>query len=52
MATHSSILAGIISWTEGPGGLQSMLSQRVGCNLVSTHKAIRVSPNAIGLVTL
>ena len=30
MATHSSILAWSISWTEEPGGLQSMLSQRVG----------------------
>ena len=24
MATYSSILAGIIPWTEEPGGLQSM----------------------------
>ena len=24
MATHSNILAGKISWTEEPGGLQSM----------------------------
>ena len=30
MATHSSILAQKISWTEEPGGLQSMGSQRVG----------------------
>ena len=30
MATHSSILAWIIPWTEEPGGLQSMGSQRVG----------------------
>ena len=30
MATHSSILAGRIAWTEEPGGLQSMGSQRVG----------------------
>ena len=30
MATHSSILAWKISWTEEPGGLQSMGSQRVG----------------------
>ena len=29
MATHSSILAWEISWTEEPGGLQSMRSQRV-----------------------
>ena len=30
MATDSSILAWRISWTEEPGGLQSMWSQRVG----------------------
>ena len=30
MATHSSILAWRILWTEGPGGLWSMGSQRVG----------------------
>ena len=30
VATHSSILAWIIPWTEEPGGLQSMGSQKVG----------------------
>ena len=30
MATHSSILAWRIPWTEGPGGLESIGSQRVG----------------------
>ena len=30
MATHSSILAWSIPWTEEPGGLQSMGSHRVG----------------------
>ena len=30
MATHSSILAWRIPWTEEPSGLQSMRSQRVG----------------------
>ena len=30
MANHSSILAWRIPWTEEPGGLQSMESQRVG----------------------
>ena len=30
MATHSSILAWRIPWTEEPGGLQPMGSQRVG----------------------
>jgi len=30
MATHSSVLSWRIPWTEEPGGLQSMGSQRVG----------------------
>ena len=30
VATHSSILAWRIPWTEEPGGLQSMGLQRVG----------------------
>ena len=30
IATHSSILAWKMPWTEGPGRLQSMGSQRVG----------------------
>ena len=37
MATHSSSLAWRISWTEEPGGLQSMGSQRVGHNCVSNR---------------
>ena len=32
MATHSSILAWRIPWTEEPGGLQSIGSQRVRHN--------------------
>ena len=32
MATHSSILAWRIPWTEEPGGLQSIASQRVTHN--------------------
>ena len=32
MATHSSILAWRIPWTEEPGGLQSMESQKVRHN--------------------
>ena len=35
MATHSSILAWGIPWTEEPGGLRSIGSQRVG--QFSTH---------------
>ena len=30
MATHSSVLAWTIPWTEEPGGLPSMGSHRVG----------------------
>ena len=42
MATHSSILAWEIPWTEEPGGLQSAGSQRVGHDLVTkqTNKKI------------
>ena len=36
MATHSSILAWNISWTEEPGGLHSMELQRVAKNLLWT----------------
>ena len=32
MAPHSSILACRVPWTEEPGGLQSIGSQRVGCD--------------------
>ena len=32
MPTHSSILAWRIPWTEEPGGLQFMVSQRIGHN--------------------
>ena len=37
MATHSSILAWRIPWTEKPGRLQSMGSKRVRHNSVTTH---------------
>ena len=35
MATHSGVLAWKIPWTEEPGQLQSMGSQRVGHNLAT-----------------
>ena len=41
MANHSNILAWKISWTEDPGGLQSMASKRVGHNL-KTKAACRL----------
>ena len=37
MATHSSILAQRIPWTEEPGGLQSMGSQRVKHSRAAEH---------------
>ena len=44
MATHSSILAWRIPWTEEPGGLWSMESHR------HTHQWLRLCiPNAGGL---
>ena len=36
--THSGILAWKIPWTEGPGGLQSMRSQRFGHDLGSKQQ--------------
>ena len=38
MATHSNILAWKIKWTEEPGGLQSMESQRVGHDLATKQE--------------
>ena len=38
MAIHSSILAWEILWTEEPGGLQSMGSQRVKHNLATKQQ--------------
>ena len=42
MATHSSILAWRIPWTEEPGGLQSMGSQRVGRTRLSNFTVYRL----------
>ena len=43
MATHSSIVAWEIPWTEEPGGLQSMGSQRVGHDeRLSLHSLISI----------
>ena len=40
MATHSSILAWEIPWTEEPGRLQSMGSQTVGYELVTKQQQL------------
>ena len=38
LASHSSIAAWRISWTEKPGRLQSMGSQRVGHDLLTKQQ--------------
>ena len=48
MATHSSILAWEIPWTEGPGGLWSMGSQRVGHDLATKQqKQLKIPSSAL-----
>ena len=42
MATHSSILAWEVPWTEEPVGLQSLGSQRIGRDLATEHIAVSV----------
>ena len=44
MATHSSILAWRIPWTEEPGRTWSMDSQRVDTAEVTKHAGIHGSP--------
>ena len=40
MATHTSILAWTIPWTEEPGSLQSMGSQKVRHDLVIKQQQV------------
>ena len=40
MATHSSVLAWEIPWTEEPEGLQFMELQRVGHNLATKEQSV------------
>ena len=48
MATHSSILAWWIPWTEDPGGLQSTESQRVGKDwATSLHFVFIITVNGV-----
>ena len=41
MATHATILAWRIPWTEEHGGLQSLESQRVGPDKMTEHTQAR-----------
>ena len=43
MATHSSTLAWKIPWTEEPGRLQSMGSQRVRHDLATEHACTQLA---------
>ena len=57
MATHSSILAQRIPWTEEPGGLESMGSQRVEHNGVTntftfTDEKLRKGAKTSGLYSI
>ena len=45
MITHSSILARKIPWTEDPGGLQSMVLQRVRHKLVTKQQLFQEIPS-------
>ena len=47
MATHSSILAWRIAWTEEPGRLQSMELQRVGHDLAAEQQQIDKEPSLL-----
>ena len=52
MATHSSILAWRIPWTEEPGGLQSTGSQRVGHDWATTSFFfLSLSPASLEVIT-
>ena len=52
MATHSSILAWEIPWTEEPGGLQSMGSQRVRHDLATERTRIQSEVTTLNIDTL
>ena len=56
MTNRSSVLAWEIPWTEEPGGLQSIESQRVGHDLatehIHTHATQRVYPRGQPGITL
>ena len=49
MATHSSILVWRIPWTEEPGGLWSIETQKVGHDSAHRQMYILISEELIGL---
>ena len=50
MATHSSILAWEILWTEEPGGLQTIRLQSVGHDLATEHHHQSIDLRIISLL--
>ena len=46
MATHSSVVAWRIPWTEEPGGLQPIGSQRVDATEAAEHARTHVGSSA------
>ena len=50
MASHSSILAWRIPWTEEPGGLQSMGLQRLGHNCDRAHTGTHADTHMVYLL--
>ena len=52
MATQSSILAWEIPWTEKPGGVQSMGSQRVQHDLAIKQTTTKEMLQNLGLATV
>ena len=52
VATHSSTLAWKIPWTEKPGRLQSMESQRVGHDWATSLKIIQYAAFGVWLLSL
>ena len=52
METHSSILAWKIPWTEEPGELQSMGSQRVRDDLAHKYLTTKILQKYLGVMKL
>ena len=52
MLTYSNILAWRLPWTEGPGRLQSMGSQRVGHDWVTKCSTASILPNFLVILTV
>ena len=50
MATHTSVLAWRIPWTEEPGGPQSMGSQRLGLDWVTNFHTLRTTLCCLGKI--